>query len=300
MKCAPCSSSSPSQRPHGLTSALPGLASSVFLPRRYNGVAGLRGSLGNPILNKACVITHCYRSISKRALVFTRNICSGARNFVTGTGAVTADLLTGMGFGSPVVGEGQGITIYDSNAERERGQVENMVLVALRVNCCVGITDLAVTETIPGGPTSVNVTTDFNGQQEALCCAILTQTGLRIFNSNDTKDPWVDFTNLLYFAGPDFVPVPPLKYVDRDQRIFFEAREPFYPAGLGTVCPIIFGGNTFAASMVLSFQAIFLPDPRLCGDDWPGRLCPEDMIIGCEKPTRWYYQALNRTDEQAR
>lgn len=257
---------------------LGGLQAAMYAPRAYELSPGVDGSLG---YNNCLCRVHCFRSVSQRKLSNPRRFCF---NVTTGGGAdIIDDIITNTQAAGGLeitpgdeTNPGVGLTFYDANSEAERGEIEDLVLFALRVTCCLNFVSSAPTNP-QGTAGEVASITDFDGLNDAICCALLQQLGVRIFASADRNSPMIDWTPLSYFVNNgQFVPIPAILWNDRDPKVLLEARFSFNDNT--ALCPIPAPANGGITSGLLSIEGLWAPDPTVCGNEWPGGLCEPHTI----------------------
>lgn len=270
------------QRPGNGT--LAGLVSSSIPPIAWESLGpNTPAAIAARCYDGAIVQTLCYRSISKRALTFARRYCVDVA--VAGGVDAIAAILAALGI---TPGAGGGLRLFDGNNEAERSQLNKMVWPATRVWCCASV--LVSDSPDPDGAEGAMAwIVPLRGLEEQICCLLLSQLGFRIFNSSDRADPLIDFTPLDYWSRPGlpYIPQPALMFIDRNPVTFLESRGAF---NTGLICGLQMPAGeavTYQINLELVIETLWLPNPALCGPNWPGQLCPQDFIIDASKPELW-------------
>lgn len=210
---------------------------------------------------------HCYRSSSQRSLGTPFTIMGD--NLAMGPGSSLFGLLTaGLNLGvNPVV-------IYNADNNRDRERIEDLVLVGLWV-----WTNIIVDS--PDGNTG-----SLSARIAEFVNAFLT---LRVQYTSDTRDLWVSDTLVSYFdrgqGGPwrgkrAFVPLPPVRWEGRDAKIEIDVRPAdFVASGAVVDFPVLTVPQGLSnVHAEIQVDGLWITDPRLCGQYWPGELCPPELI----------------------
>ncbi len=282
-----------------------GLVASRNLPRPYRGAPGRINTLGmspDPYI-KCGISTHCFRSISQRGLTFNRRLCASL--LVIPSVDMIAGLIALLG----ITGFDQqgGTPLFDANNAIERQQTTGLVWIATRAAICTSVRTTAPPNP-QGSPGSANRLNDWDGLELALKCYLLAQLGLSWYNSSDRRDPLVEFQNLMYFSRASglYIPHPAMMYPrpstscedgkDRDPSAFLEARTAF---NTGLLCTLQSPAIVTLIQVIVEISTLWVPDPRVCGNDWPGYLCDKSTIIPAGvKTSNWLdMQAVSRQEK---
>lgn len=258
---------------------LSGLQKRMYAPVPYQVSPGLDSS---PVRYAQCSCqTHCYRSVSQRTLSVPRRFCVSID--VGASVDLIAPIMTALGIvAGNLTAPGTGPIFYDANNGIERQQIEDLVWIATRTYCCTN-----VVQTVPpdpgGGVGDVASLTDWDGLNAALCCYILAQVGISWFWSSDRRSPIVDFTNLGYFSRPtgEFVPQPATQWTDRDQAAFLLANNSFNDQA--NLCSLNGPPVPSHVDLMIVIEGLWITNPYVCGDDWPGSLCGPSKVIGANQ-----------------
>lgn len=286
---------------------IPGLVATTHTPRPYRGAPGRVNTLGmSPDPYLACgITTHCYRSISQRGLTFTRRLCA---NLLALAGSDLVGGLVGV-LGITTFDQTGGVPLFNADNALERQQTTGLVWLATRAGICTSVRTASPPIASGGSPGSQNRLQDWDGLERALGCYMLSQLGLSWYNSSDRRDPYVEFENLLYFSRPDggFVPHPAMYYPrptpacedhkDRDPSAFLEIRPSF---NTDLLCALQSPAITTLTQIIVEIDTLWVPDPRVCGNDWPGHLCDKTTIIPAGvKTSNWLdMQSVERQAKQ--
>lgn len=225
----------------------------------------------------AVLPTHCFRTVSQRSLStpvnFTSAQVAGPPN-LPATTDILSGLLTAPGQGAlpGLVANGPGIIFNDANVQAQRARIYDLVLIAVRAKVTVTLVDA-----------TPNVT------QTSLCAdelqtrieeIVSEYTQLKIYHTADRNDPWVDSTPLKYFMreNDEFLPVPPVKWIDRDPAMELNVRGSDFGIGAGALPSFVSSIHDFDGTLNILVESLFIPDPTVCRDYWPGELCARDMI----------------------
>ena len=227
-----------------------------------------------------CVVpTHCFRSVSQRSLNtitrFSSQVVTVAANN-NQFDAVVGDAGTGAIPDISILGSGanpNGFIFNDANNQQERGRLNDLVCIALRVNLQVMVLDA---EAVGAG------SIDLAAHGAYLENLIASNVYISMYHLADKRDPWFDQTDLQYFRRDRrFWPIPPLKWIDRDPAMALSLR----PIDFGTDTGLAIGTPDVLSSvraldlkLDLAVEALFVPDPEACGDYWPGTICPPNTI----------------------
>lgn len=234
------------------------------------------GAGGAPDLNCCAVVpTHCFRTVSQRSLSTPVKWNSDPITIIPGNNFLTS-LLTGAGgamFGAVL--NGAGIVFNDANVQLQRQRVYELVLIAVRARVDITLMDA----------TDIATQTDVNLGKLAKQLSRLASEyiNLRIYHTADRNDPWVDDTPLTYFwrENHEFLPVAPVRWIDRDPAMELRLRGADFQAGVFTAVgglPQQLSSRDVLAACTIVVESLFIPDPDVCGAYWPGELCPPDNI----------------------
>ena len=258
---------------------LSGLQKRMYAPVPYQVSPGLDSS---PVRYAQCSCqTHCYRSVSQRKLSVTRRFC------------VSLDTTASLDLIDPIVtalaivpgnltNPGTGPIFFNANDNVERQEIEDLVWIATRTYCCTNWV-----QTDPPDPNgnlgAVASLTDWDGLNASICCYLLAQLGISWFWSSDRRSPIVDFTTLGYFSRPsgDFVPQPATQWTDRDQAAFLLAQNSFNDQD--ELCALNAPPVDGHVDVLIAIEALWITNPYVCGDDWPGSLCGPSKVIGANQ-----------------
>jgi len=183
-----------------------------------------------------------------------------------------------------------------------RARVNNLVLVAMRAKVSVQLTFektglASFNEQYPAGR-AVKTFEDFIRDYIAIGLYHTADSRIRTGTVQPSPGeergyPWVDFTPLRYFDRPDgqFMAVPPLLWRGRDTHAVILARKGEHGTAdnwnyNNTIMPYVGSVNTTTGNLFINaygqasllVEALFVPSPEACGDQWPGELAPTHKI----------------------
>ena len=179
------------------------------------------------------------------------------------------------------------VQFYDNNSDTERGRIEGLVLIGIRAHMVVA---QAGFEDIFSGPSRRN-----NAWSRAIPAFAEHYLSFRITHTVGRTDPWVNDTPMIYIARPDrhFVTVPPLIWSARNVHAEWINRVPdFQPSGDESPTLAVLSANVidYPATASLLVEGLFVPDPDICPDLWPGMWCPPQAIRGHRQYDPEYYK----------
>jgi len=253
------------------------MAKPVQQGRVYPG--GVRVN-GKDLCDCAINPTHCYRTVSQRSL-------SVPTRFLSAIAAVpnlpaAADIFAALFYGTASAALGlqvpgtPGVIFNDANVQLQRQRVYNLVLLAIRANVTVLLSDAE-----PVAVGAINVST-LQSRLEELAMEYI---NLKVYHSSDRNDPWIDNTNLQFFQREpgDYQLVPPVMWIDRDPAMELniavaEGGVAGAGSGFGTAPVYTLPLRDLEGVASVTVECLFIPDPYSCPDLWPGQLCPRDMI----------------------
>jgi len=221
--------------------------------------------------------THCFRTVSQRSLNVPTTFAS---NFVAvlgpGTDIFASLFASATGCLGVQASGGPGVIFNNANNQAQRQRINQLVLYAIRAEVVVELMDA---EPVAAG--SIDVST----VQRRLEDIAYSYLALKVYHTSDRNDPWIDNTSLGYFQRPrgDFLPIPPVKWIERDPAMEILISSPSFVAGVpnapgaGTPPPFITPRNIEAQASVL-IECLFAPDADVCPEIWAGVLCPPNEI----------------------
>lgn len=248
----------------GAIEQLSGLLGGVVTQQPQRPISTTGGSCEN-----AGVTVHCLRSVAQRSLSTPTTFLS--QNVIVAAGADIFEPLV-HGITGCIAGAGPAgtpIDFNDANIQPERARIDNLVLIGMRAKVAV----FCITND-PASAFDVGLFTS------SISDFIKQYVAIKVFNLSDNSDPWIDTTDLAYFARPSgmFVAVPPLLFKDRDPKMTISTRnaDKGFSAGALPIITTLAAGVSVQASILI--ESLFVPSPSACGDAWPGSLCPPSAV----------------------
>lgn len=228
---------------------------------------------GAPSCENIAVPTHCFRTVSQRSLSTPTSFLS-LPNAVAANNDLYVPITTGAN--GAIIGATPGgapIDFNDANVQPQRARVDQLVLIGMRTRTVVWM----VTNDTVVFPSDVG---EF---PSAMADIIRNNTVLRVYHTSDESDPWIDDTPLAYFERPagEFVAVPPVIWKDRDPKMQIQQRFADFGALAGAV-PVLTVPFNSSIGLNILVEALFIPNPDLCGDYWPGQACPRNRVKGAQ------------------
>ncbi len=262
-----------------------GVGGLVADPRMGRMTTLQEGRMGPGDAQCCASLTSCMRSVSQRSLSEQVRFSSEQSTVTAGTNILT--LISSLTLGAvPGIGlERDSFVFNDSNVNPERARIEDLVLLATRAKIRVWAVDA---EPIAAG--AINVGDLANELEDIIGDTI----HLSLFHTSDDADPWMDQTPLSYFRNDneDFLPVPPLKWWGRDPRMALSTRaiefgeDPSIDTGIPLYVSSV---RDIDFKLDISIESIWIPDPDICGDFWPGMICPREHVGLTD-----YYQGVSK------
>lgn len=216
------------------------------------------------------VAVHCYRSVSQRSLGTPTTFLSDQVQVIAGND-IFEPLVHGITGALPGAGPaGVPIEFNDSNVTGERARVDGLMLFGLRGQVAV----YCITEDTTAAAFDVGLFT------KSIANFVRQYVALRVFNLADSSDPWIDTTSLAYFDRPGafFIPVPQIVFRDRNPKMDIATRSADKGKAAGQLPQIICQATDVTVQLSIMVQALFMPPPSVCGNLWPGGLCPPSSI----------------------
>jgi hypothetical protein len=234
---------------------------------------------GNKLCECAINPTHCYRTVSQRSLSVPTRFLSQQRVIPAGNNFF-ADLFNSAAgaFGTTLTANGPGVIFNDANVNTERRRIYDMVMIALRASINVKMSDATA---VAAGAIDVS---SLQTQIEEFAAEYI---GFKIYHSADRADPWVDTTQLKYILRPNggdqgpggpYLLVPPVKWIDRDPAMELVMVGAEKGGAAGSEPWLESNVRDFDGTASITIDALFVPDPDVCPDLWPGKLCPKENI----------------------
>jgi hypothetical protein len=239
---------------------------------------------GNKLCECAINPTHCFRTVSQRQLSVATRFLSDRRAIAAGDDIFSTLFNSASGALGAIAVNGPGVIFNDANDNVERRRIYDMVLIAMRASIDVQLTDAFA-------PAAGSI--DIASLQDSVEAFAAEYLSFKVYHSADRADPFVDSTQLKYIlrprggdrgAGSPYLLVPPVKWIDRDpaMEILVSGAEKGAAAGAAPTLQNTVRDMDGTASITI--DCLFVPDPEVCPDLWPGQLCPKESIAN----TPWY------------
>ena len=231
------------------------------------------GNTGIGTAENATVPTHCLRTVSQRSLSDPVTFLSEILHEPAGAD-VFARLVTDPVLGAlPGVGLGGTAPIVFNNANDpiQRQRINDLVLIGIRAKVS------AMAQAGNGGPGSPF---NYGRYVKSLENFVKNFVVLRVYHTSDTSDPWIDDTPLRYFDRPssDFLPVPPVMWKDRDPKMELDVRTADFGGAKGKLPSLEVTDNVLDLQLSIIIESLWIPNPKACGNFWPGSLCPASHV----------------------
>ena len=238
-----------------------------------------RFTTGNGMPDSHCcavVPTHCFRTVSQRSLStpvnFTSQQQSGPPNIPSGTDLYAALINSAQGALPGVTAAGPGIIFNNANVQDERARIYDLVLIGIRA-----VVTATIVDATPSATQTSLCADELQSRVEEITSEYVT---LKVYHTADRNDPWIDETPLKYFMreNDEFLPVPPVKWIDRDPAMELGIRNSDFGANAGAIPAFSSSVHDFDGTLNILVESLFIPDPDSCGPYWPGELCAKDMV----------------------
>ena len=232
-----------------------------------------KGGYGHQgMFENAEVPLHCLRSVSQRSLSTPNTFLSQLVNVAAGAD-VFAALVTAASGALPGVALGgtAPIVFNDANDNDQRQRINGLVCIGMRAKVT------AQAQAGVGGP---GTPFNYGLYARSLENMVKNFVVIRVFHTSDDSDPWVNDTPLRYFDRPPgyFLPIPPVLWRNRDPKMEIDVRPADFGALAGALPSLAVSDNVLDVQLSILVESLWIPNPKACGDFWPGSLCPADRV----------------------
>ena len=238
--------------------------------RTYPG--RVKGVDGNSLCECAINPTHCFRTVSQRQLSVPTRFLSEHKAIPAGDDMFDNLFTSTTGaLGDLTPGSGRGVVFNDANVNQERRRIYDMVLIAMRASI-----DVSIVDAFSPAAGSIDVAT----LQQNVANFAAEYISFKLYHSADRQDPFVDSTQLAYILRPrgNYLLVPPIKWIDRDPAMELIVDVAEFGGNQGNAPEMINTLRDLEGEASVTIDCLFVPDPEICPDLWPGELCPRDRI----------------------